>query len=58
MENTWNIPEEHAGAEWIAGLTAVPGLDPSTDGAVDPDHQVLFNNVNIFDAVCGCIAPI
>jgi len=49
MTNEWNIPEEHPGAGWVTGLQAVPGLDPSTGGAIDPDHQVLFKNVNIFD---------
>ena len=49
MTNEWNIPEEQPGAGWVTGLQAVPGLDPSTGGVIDPDHQVLFKNVNIFD---------
>jgi imidazolonepropionase-like amidohydrolase len=56
MEDTWNIPEEQAGAEWVAGLQAVPGLDPSTPSAVDDDNQILFENVNIFDGVTDGLA--
>jgi imidazolonepropionase-like amidohydrolase len=51
MTSEWNIPKTHAGTEWVAGLTAVPGLDPSTESVTDPNQQVLFNNVNIFDGL-------
>ena len=51
MAIEWNIPEEHPGAGWVTGLLAVPGLDPSTGGAIDSEHQVLFKNVNIFDGL-------
>ena len=51
MTSEWKIPKTHAGTEWVTGLTAVPGLDPSTESATDPNQQVLFNNVSIFDGL-------